>query len=295
MNHSSLEIFCVVAEELGIVKAARRLGRAPSNVTTRIQHLEEELDAQLFTRENKRLQLSPQGRQFLVYAKKLLSLGEEARQSLHPRPPAGVLTLGSMECTAASRLPQPLAQFARDCPDIRLILTTQPTRQLTGLVASAALDCALVALPTDNHGQVICPPDLCCQPLYAETLLLVLPASMSPVRHISEIRGARLAAFAQGCTYRDIAINMLSAGSGVEKGVQIHEVSSYHAMLACVASGGCLCLLPESVLNLLQRPTDLRVLPAGSAVNQLIWRKALRSPALDSLRRILGESSNLGQ
>lgn len=39
MNHSTLEIFIQVAETQSVTQAAKRLGRAQSNITTRIQQL----------------------------------------------------------------------------------------------------------------------------------------------------------------------------------------------------------------------------------------------------------------
>lgn len=68
MNHTSLKIFMVVAEELSIIKAAKRLGRVQSNITTRIQQLEQELDVQLFLRDNKSCNFPPQERHFSVTA-----------------------------------------------------------------------------------------------------------------------------------------------------------------------------------------------------------------------------------
>lgn len=53
MNHSTLEIFIQVAETQSVTQAAKRLGRAQSNITTRIQQLEEELAVELFVRGNK--------------------------------------------------------------------------------------------------------------------------------------------------------------------------------------------------------------------------------------------------
>lgn len=292
MNHTSLEIFRVVAEELSIVKAAKRLGRVQSNITTRIQQLEEELDAQLFIRENKRLRLSPQGSQFLVYSKKILSLAQEARQSLHPDLPVGTLALGSMESTAASRLSAPLTAFSRACPEVKISLCTHPTQQLIEKVQLSELDCALVALPLDAEGGVQCPGNLRFQPLFTEDLVLVLPAGMNLIRNLADINEGRLAAFAKGCTYRDIASRLLANMSGNGKTITVQEVNSYHAMLACIASGSYMCMLPESVLALLQLPENLSILPAGKATTQLIWREDYHSPALDRLLHILQDSAN---
>lgn len=102
MNHSTLEIFIQVAETQSVTQAAKRLGRAQSNITTRIQQLEEELSVELFVRGNKKMVLSPAGVQFLSYARRILSLAEEAKQALHPTTPGGSLRLGAMEATAAS-------------------------------------------------------------------------------------------------------------------------------------------------------------------------------------------------
>lgn len=75
--------------------------------------------------------LSPAGVQFLSYARRILSLAEEAKQSLHPTTPGGSLRLGAMEATAASRLPPLLTRFQQRCPQVDVTLSTRPTRQLT--------------------------------------------------------------------------------------------------------------------------------------------------------------------
>ncbi len=125
MNHSTLEIFIQVAETQSVTQAAKRLGRAQSNITTRIQQLEEELAVELFVRGNKKMVLSPAGVQFLSYARRILSLAEEAKQALHPTTPGGSLRLGAMEATAASRLPPLLTRFQQQCPQVDITLITQ--------------------------------------------------------------------------------------------------------------------------------------------------------------------------
>ena len=62
MDLAGLEIFRAVAAEGGITKAAAKLHRVPSNVTTRVKQLEERLGMALFLRHRRRLVLSPEGR-----------------------------------------------------------------------------------------------------------------------------------------------------------------------------------------------------------------------------------------
>jgi DNA-binding transcriptional LysR family regulator len=122
MDLSDLLIFKTVAEEGGIVRAARRLHRVQSNVTTRIKQLETSIGTLLFFRDRRRLVLSPNGEALLVYADKLLRLADEARTALSGQPPAGVLRLGALESTCASRLPEVLSRFHAAFPNVRVAL-----------------------------------------------------------------------------------------------------------------------------------------------------------------------------
>ncbi len=111
MDFAALQIFKAVVEEGGIGPAARKLHRVQSNVTTRIQRLEASLGAQLFVREKRRLFLSPAGELFLGYVDQLLKISEQARSAVLSDAPRGVLRIGTLESTAASRLPPLLSRY----------------------------------------------------------------------------------------------------------------------------------------------------------------------------------------
>src|SRR3712207_2680284 len=118
------------SREGGVTRAAERLHRVQSNVTTRVRQLEDELGVQLFIREGKRLHLSPAGRVLLGYADRLLDLADEARDAVQDARPRGLLRLGAMESTAAVRLPAPLTEFHRRHPEVTLELRTGNPQQL---------------------------------------------------------------------------------------------------------------------------------------------------------------------
>ncbi len=65
MDLVQLEIFKAVAEQGSISAAALLIHRVPSNLTTRIKQLEQDLGVDLFIREKSRLRLSPAGWSFL--------------------------------------------------------------------------------------------------------------------------------------------------------------------------------------------------------------------------------------
>ena len=65
LDLDSLEIFRTVIAEGGVIRAAAKLNRVQSNVTTRIRQLEERLGHQLFLRRGRNLELAPAGRRLL--------------------------------------------------------------------------------------------------------------------------------------------------------------------------------------------------------------------------------------
>jgi len=140
MNLSDLAIFKTVAEEGGILRAARKLHRVQSNVTTRIKRLEMSVGAELFFRDRQRLVLSPRGQSLLAYADRLLRLADEARTVVSGQSPSGVLRLGALESTSASRLPLLLAKFHDTYPNVRLELQTGTNDALTDAVRERSLD-----------------------------------------------------------------------------------------------------------------------------------------------------------
>lgn len=288
-----VEIFRAVAQEQSITRAALRLGRVQSNVTTRVRQLEESLGVPLFLRDAKRMTLTDAGRQFLVYAEKLLALEEEARQSLRPGQPSGRLRIGSMESTAASRLPRPLAAYHAQWPEVSLALSTGPSQQLLDAVLAQTLDCAFIAPPgvlAASGWQAESLAGLDSYPVFTEDLMLVLPAGHAAVDGPQDLRVRSLAVFARGCTYRDVALQWLGGTTGeAERRVELLEVDSYHAMLACVAAGTCAAVLPQSVLALARDPVPVRSHLLARLDTLLVRRSGFQSAAFDALRDQLAD------
>jgi len=292
MDLAVLDIFCAVAHEKSVTRAAQRLDRVQSNVTTRIKQLEEELGVALFLREGKRMLLTSEGERFLDYAEKLLSLADEARQSLHPGQPQGSLKIGAMESTAATRLPQPLATFHACWPQVQLSITTGTSEELIDAVRDRRLDCALVAdpaaLPSCSFAQTVEEESLDWIRIYTEQLMLVLPGHHAPVTSPDKVKVRTLAGFGQGCTYREIAEDWF-AGSATtsDQKLKVLPVNSYHAILACVAAGSCVGIVPQSVLELRREPLELKATPLMQVDTLLVSRAGFRTPAFEEFLRIL--------
>jgi DNA-binding transcriptional LysR family regulator len=281
MELSDLHIFRTVVREGGIVRAARRLHRVPSNITTRIQQLEASIGVQLFTREHNRLVLSQSGERLLVYADRMLLLSDEARSVLTGAAPSGVLRLGALESTAASRLPAVLADYHESFPEVRIELITGTNDALTAAVIERRVEAAFVAeAPVDK--------ELAHLPLFRERLTIISAASHVPIRRPQDVDGDTVIAFPNGCYYRRVLQRWL--GERRLPSVRILELGSYHAIVACVASGTGIALAPESVLETVQHASVTRhALPKvhSDVVTPLIWRASEQSPALVALRELM--------
>src|SRR6201995_1197043 len=148
---TDLLTFSAVARNGGITRAAEALNTVQSNVTQRIKALEAEIGTPLFERHSRGMALTGAGRRLLPYAQRMAALSREAVLAARDDgEPKGPLSIGSMETTAAVRLPTLLAEFHRRYPAVRLTLKTATTADLVAAVLDGSLDGAFVAAPIEH-------------------------------------------------------------------------------------------------------------------------------------------------
>ena len=282
MELAALRIFMAVAEHGGVNKAAARLNRVPSNVTTRVKQLEESLGTKLFVRSNRRLALSQEGRVLLTYAERLMRLSSEAEMALKNGKPRGTLKVGALESTAATRLPPVLARYHQAYPDVQVELVTGTSGALVSRVHRQEIEAAFVAEPFNQQG-------LETLPAFAEELVLITPKSLGRVRSPRDIRGRTVIAFAAGCSYRRRLETWLAGADVVAD--RVMEFQSYHAIILCVAAGSGIALVPRSVLAGANGAREVVVNPLPAAIARartfLAWREDHSSVALDALRQLI--------
>jgi DNA-binding transcriptional LysR family regulator len=281
MDFVDLRVFKSVVDEGGIIKAARKLHRAPSSVTTRVKQLEISLGVTLFHRDRQRLHLSPTGELLLAYADRLIQLSDEARAVVSGGIPRGVLKLGALESTTASRLPRILADFHRRYPEVRLELTTGTNDDLINKVTDRRLDAAFTAEPPAAR-------TLEYIPVFRERLIVISNPDHKPIRRARDVEGASLIAFPEGCAYRRVLQRWIGRESLAT--LRVLELNSYHAIVACVASGTGIALVPESVLDTMPDTHVLRhAIPKAQAniSTPLVWRHGEISPPVLALRTLI--------
>ena len=266
IDFDSLEIFRAVVQEGGVIRAANKLNRVQSNVTTRIKQLEGRLGKTLFRKQGRGLVLSPEGELLLSYAQRLFRLADEAENELKSGQAMGVFRIGSLESTAGSRLAPLLSRFHRLHPGVVVELATGTTGALLQRVQNFELEAAFVSEP-------FTPGALSSRKVFEEELVLVTGKDVEPVRRASDLAGMTLIAFASGCSYRKRVEDWLGASALMP--ARTMEFASYQAMIACVAAGTGFAIVPRSLLIAMKSAHDVRQheLPARVRKNHthLVW------------------------
>ena len=279
----SLKIFRTVVDEGGVVRAATKLNRVQSNVTTRIRQLEQHVGARLFRREGRSIRLSAEGHTLLVYADRLLRLADEAVSQMRTGKPKGLFRLGSLESTAGTRLAPILSRYHSLYPDVVVELATGTTGALITRVMNFDVEAAFVSEPFTA-------PDLESQPVFDEQLVLVTSKTIPKVSGPQDLGRLTLIAFAQGCSYRKRVEEWLE-GAMPER---VLEFASYQAMIACVAAGTGYAVVPKSVLEALHATRSIRQHPLPKRFSQsrthLVWNGE-PSPALRGLMSVLSSDA----
>jgi DNA-binding transcriptional LysR family regulator len=272
---SQLEIFLAVAETGSITKAATKLLRAPSNVSTRIQQLERELGVKLLVRDKRQSSLSADGELFLDHAQKIIDMVNDAKAFSAQGTPRGRFRLGALESAAAVRIPPILAAFHLHYPAVELELDANSS----GVLFDRLLNGQLTAAFSDGKPAV---PALTGIKAFSENLRIITPQSVSGLD--AEFKASHPTAFVFGrvCSYRQRFEDWLDS-EGIVPG-RIVEISSYYSMLACVAAGGGISMIPESLLETLPGASRVQAHEMsddlGAAETWLVWRRDCRSANL---------------
>jgi LysR family transcriptional regulator, cell division regulator len=244
MELSDIQTFAAVARTGGITRAAEELNTVQSNVTQRVKALEAELGTPLFERHSRGMTLTGAGKRLLPYAQRMSALAREAvLAACDDGEPKGPLAIGSMETTAAVRLPPLLADFHRRFPAVRLSLRTAPTADLVACVLEGTLDGAFVAGP-------IAHADLTATSAFREELVLVSArrwATLAELRAGTPESGPTALAFRTGCTYRQ-RLEQIFVEFGWPSAARF-ELGTLDGMIGCVAADMGVTLLPRAVVE----------------------------------------------
>lgn len=171
MNFHQLHIFYTVAEKGSFSAAAQALHMTQPAVTMQIQSLEDYFGSKLLHRSTKKIELSEAGRTLLPHAKRSVELVRQTDEAMSAftQMLQGRLQLGASLTIGEYVLPRMLGPFARQYPDISIVMKVMNTTQIMDDILKHQLNFGLIEAPVHH-------PDMIVEPVMQDELKLIVPA-----------------------------------------------------------------------------------------------------------------------
>ncbi|MFB5267776.1 LysR family transcriptional regulator [Paenibacillus enshidis] len=286
MDIRDLQIFLAVANEGSITKAAEKMEYVQSSISIRIQQLEKELKTTLFRRGRQGVRLTTSGEALKSYAEKIVFLTQEAERVVADNSiPRGPLRIGSLETTAAIRLPSILTDYHKSYPEVDLALKTGTTEELIHLVLKYELDGAFVAAPVDHA-------DLNISEVGIEELAFISGGQFPSIDQPEQLQNLTLLVFRVGCSYRRKLEDWLHLQGIIP--AKIMEFGTLEGILGCIHAGLGVSLLPRSVVERAMVQYNLRSQEISKTPTLFIRRKdTYETAAISEFIRISRQRFNL--
>lgn len=168
MNEHQLLVFMTVAEKSSFSETARILHMAQSTVTAQIKALESELDAQLFFRTTKHVELTEAGRILYRYGHDILYAIDKAKKEIDSlkNTVTGLLKIAASLTIGEYVLPRILGRMKQKFPHIQLSMHIMNTEHIIEHVRDRLSDVGLVEGLVEAD-------DLNLQPFQMDELVLI--------------------------------------------------------------------------------------------------------------------------
>lgn len=156
LDPTLLQAFVAVAEHRSFSRAAVALNRTQSTISAQIKRLEEQARVRLVDRSTTYVALSPAGESMIGYARRILTLGEEALLQLQAHELRGNVRIGVMDDYGAAVLPSILKSFAISHPNIDIHMETGLTSSMVNRIGTDFDLVIAMHAPTENRGVLLC-------------------------------------------------------------------------------------------------------------------------------------------
>ena len=285
LDSRALRQFLAVAETLSFRQAAEVLHMSQPPLSRAIRQMEARLGAPLFERNTQRVVLTAAGQRLLPYARRILQLLAQAQDAVAAQQLPARLRIGVTSAVEAQWF-QRVAQ-AMEAQGVEPVVSSDTSPRLVRLLARGRLDAAFIALPTHAPGLEV-------DVLERQPLLAVLPTSHRLARRrtvslddlaadpLYWFRRARQPAFFDHC-------RAVFQRHGYAPAL-LEEPEDHHVLLAAVARGRGVALLPASFAAIRREGVRYKPLREGAELHVGIGLATPRDrPELRAfLRRIVG-------
>jgi DNA-binding transcriptional LysR family regulator len=249
MELTQIKYFTTLARELHFGRAAKKLFITQPPLSQSIKRLEEELGVKLFERNSRKVELTSAGKVFYEESLVILKKSEQAKEKMNllASGTRGVLVIGFSEPAINTFLPEAVALFKKEYPEIKLSLKEIETSAQIEAVKNGLIDIAF-SRPC-GHDLVSLETEL----IFREEYQLALPAfhKLGKLKEISlkKLNGENLILFPRHIQPRlyDILMEHFRKHGFLPSNIQ--EAIEKHTTAALVEAGLGVAFLPETSKN----------------------------------------------
>lgn len=248
LEHDLLRVFVTVVDYGGFTAAAMVLNRTQAAVSLQIKRLEETVQAPLLQHPRRTVQLTRQGEVLLEYARRMLSLNDEALSAVRGDGLAGRVRIGAINNYASRILPPLLAEFCELHPEVQIEVHTGVAAEMDRKLGST-YDLIINISPEGQGGEGI-------------KLSSQQPVWVTSARHSPQNREPLpLAVLPNGSLFRKFALEALAQQGRAWH--PAHESTNLAALVAAVEAGLAVAVLLSEAVNFdrLRELTDAEGFP----------------------------------
>jgi LysR family transcriptional regulator, positive regulator for ilvC len=280
MDTASLRVFLSLASSLHFGRSSQECNLSPSAVSRTIGRLEEELGRKLFIRDNRSVELSPEGLEFRRYAQQALDDWERLRASMASGQEGLSGEIGIYSSVAASYtvLAGLLSRFRQRHPGIHIRLQTGDPADAIERVREGDADIAVAAMPQSL------PRSLVFKAVTFTPLLFIAPTVDCEARSLTLKPPYRWSKIPLVLSVSGLSRKRADAwfrAAGIKPNIY-SEVSGHEAILSMVHLGFGVGVTPKIVVDRFSLPGELRVLEVEPQLEPYCLGLCAHSRRLDS-------------
>ncbi len=171
MNIDDLTTFITLTKTRNFTQTANKLFVAQSTVTSRINELEKKLNVKLFLRNNRMVELTPAGHQFLEYAEKIIEITEKAVSEITSSTSySAVLRIGAADSIYETHLSSMILSYTKRHRDYAVKISIGQSAHLIDLLCDGILDIIFSYLPLKKANYI-------CDIFHKDNMILVTDSS----------------------------------------------------------------------------------------------------------------------
>ena len=151
LDIGALQAICAIRDHGGVTRAAHHLGLSQSAVSHKIKRLEEGLGCALLNRRPGQSAFTPEGERLLHYARRILTINNEAVASLSTDPLSGLIRLGVTEEATHGALARVLGHFTRLQPDVTVLTEVSQSLRIAAQLDRGEVDVGIFQIFLDQR------------------------------------------------------------------------------------------------------------------------------------------------